>query len=47
LFAVNLGMLGLLVVGDPLLEEKGESQESVDGLTDLVLKDIGSRDGSQ
>jgi hypothetical protein len=47
LFAVNLGMLGLLIVGDPLLEEKWESQELVDGLTDFVLKGIGSRDGSQ
>jgi hypothetical protein len=47
LFAVNLGMLGLLIVGDPLLREKRESQELVDGLTDFVLKGVGSRDGSQ
>ena len=44
LFAVNLGMLGLLIMGDSLLEEKWETQELVQGLTDFVLKGISSRD---
>jgi AcrR family transcriptional regulator len=47
LFAVNLGMLGLLIMGDSLLEEKWESEELVQGLTDFVLKGIGSRDESR
>jgi hypothetical protein len=47
LFAVNLGMLGLLIMGDSLLEEKWESEDLVQGLTDFVLQGIGSRDESQ
>jgi AcrR family transcriptional regulator len=47
LSAVNLGMLGLLIMGDSLLEEKWESQELVEELTDLVLRGIGTQDESR
>jgi hypothetical protein len=45
--AVNLGLLGLLIMGDSLLEEKWESEELVEGLTDFVLKGIRPRDESR
>jgi AcrR family transcriptional regulator len=47
LFAVNLGMLGLLIMGDSLLEEKWESEELVQGLTNFVLRGISSCDESR
>jgi AcrR family transcriptional regulator len=47
LSAVNLGMLGLLIMGDPLLEEKWESEDLVEGLTDFVLKGISAQDESR
>jgi AcrR family transcriptional regulator len=46
LSAVNLGTLGLLIMGDSLLEEKWESEELVEGLTDFVLKGISAQDES-
>jgi hypothetical protein len=39
-------MLGLLIMGDPLLEEKWESEDLVEGLTDFVLKGISAQDES-
>jgi AcrR family transcriptional regulator len=47
LAAVNLGMLGLLIMGDSLLEEKWESQELLEGLTEFVLTGIGTQDESR
>jgi AcrR family transcriptional regulator len=47
LSAVNLGMLGLLIMGDSLLEEKWKSEELVEGLTDFVLRGISAQDESR
>jgi AcrR family transcriptional regulator len=44
LFAVNLGMLGLLILGDPLLEEKWESEELIRQLADFFLMGLGARE---
>jgi AcrR family transcriptional regulator len=43
LFAINLGMLGLLIMEDPVLEEKWESEELIQSLADFVLMGIGAR----
>jgi AcrR family transcriptional regulator len=42
LFALNLGMLGLLIMEDPVLKEKWESEELVQTLADFVLMGIGA-----
>ena len=44
LFAVNLGMLGLLILGDPLLEKEWESEELIQQLADFVLTGIGAQE---
>jgi len=44
MLAINLGMLGLLILGDPLLEEKWESEELVHKLTDFIMRGIGAQD---
>lgn len=44
LFAVNLGMLGLLILGDPLLEKEWESQDLIQQLADFVLMGIGDQE---
>ena len=41
LLAMNLGMFGLLILGDPVLEEKWESEELIQALADFVLAGIG------
>lgn len=44
MLAINLGMIGLLILGDPLLEEKWESEELVRKLTDFIMRGIGAQD---
>jgi TetR/AcrR family fatty acid metabolism transcriptional regulator len=47
LAALNLGMLGLLILGDPLLEEKWDSQEMVQELTDFLVQGVGDQREAQ
>jgi hypothetical protein len=37
LFAIHLGLLGLLIVGDPLLQSEWESEGLVEDLVGFIL----------
>jgi hypothetical protein len=41
LFAVNLGLLGLFILGDPLLRSEWESEEMIGELVSLLFDGIG------
>jgi len=43
LFAVNLGLLGLFILGDPLLRSEWESEEMIGELVGLLFDGIGAR----
>jgi hypothetical protein len=43
LFAVNLGLLGLFILGDPLLRSEWESEEMIGELVSLLFDGIGAR----
>jgi len=44
LFALNLGLLGMLILGDPLLQSKWESDELTESLTEFVFDGLGTRE---
>lgn len=45
--AINLGLLGLLVLGDPLLQKEWESDDLVQKLTGFILEGIGAQEKVQ
>jgi AcrR family transcriptional regulator len=47
LAAVNLGLLGLLIIGDPLLESEWESEDLVEDLVSLVLDGLVPQEEAQ
>ena len=44
LFALNLGLLGMLILGDPLLQSKWESDELLESLTGFVFDGLGTQE---
>jgi AcrR family transcriptional regulator len=43
MFALNVGLLGLLILGDALLVEKWDSEELVQALADFVMHGVGDQ----
>ena len=43
LFAINLGLLGLFILGDPLLRSEWESEEMIGKLVSLLFDGMGAR----
>ncbi len=44
LFALNLGLLGMLILGDPLLQSKWESDELVESLAGFIFDGLGTQE---
>ncbi len=47
LFALNLGLLGMLILGDPLLQSKWESDELLEPLVEFVFDGLGTRESGE
>jgi AcrR family transcriptional regulator len=47
MFAVNLGLLGLLILGDPLVEQEWDGEELVQELADLIIQGVGDQRGAR
>jgi len=47
LFAINLGLFGLLIIGDPMLQSEWESDDLVEALVSFLFDGLGPREEAQ